>query len=55
MGRFVFLAAVIAILVIPATGCIYAPFDLGLQDLGKVHEATLIDADAFSHIQPLRI
>lgn len=38
-----------------STGCIYAPFDLGLQDLGKVQEVTLVDSKSEGKILLLRI
>jgi protease-4 len=38
-----------------SAGCIYAPLDLGLQDLGKVQEITLIDSSSDNKILLLRV
>jgi protease-4 len=38
-----------------AGGCIYAPFDLGLQDLGKVQEVTLVDSKSDWKVLLLRV
>ncbi len=45
----------LASLALLAAGCIYAPIDLGLQDLGKVYEVTLVDSDADDKVLLLRV
>jgi protease-4 len=53
-GAVIGLAALAGISVFSA-GCVYMPIDLGLQDLGKVQEVTLVDSESEAKVLLLRI
>jgi protease-4 len=50
-----FAAAIVSLAALSSSGCIYAPFDLGLDNLGKVQEVTLVDAKTDDKILMIRV
>lgn len=48
-------ALLVALHLLGASGCIYAPLDLGLGEIGKVQEVTLVEAASPAKILMLRI